>query len=44
VKLQVVTPTEMNDAQREALEEFAEAGGQEIDVDHGFFDKLKSTF
>ena len=44
VKLQVVTPTKMNDAQREALKEFAEAGGQEIDVDHGFFDKLKSTF
>ena len=44
VKVQVVTPTEMNEEQREALEQFAEAGGEEIEVDKGFFERLKSSF
>ncbi len=44
VKVQVVTPDSLNEEQREALEAFAEAGGEEIDVDQGFFEKLKSSF
>jgi len=43
VHLQVVTPEDLNDAQKEALRKFAEAGGEEVDVDEGFFDKLKSS-
>ena len=44
VQVQVVTPTDMNEEQREALKEFAEAGGEEIEVEKGFFEKLKSSF
>ncbi len=44
VKLQVVTPESLNADQREALEAFAEAGGEEIDVETGFFERLKSSF
>ena len=44
VMVQVVTPESMNDEQREALEAFAEAGGEEIDVDQGFFEKLRNSF
>jgi molecular chaperone DnaJ len=44
VQVQVVTPTDVNEEQREALEQFAEAGGEEIDVEKGFFEKLKSSF
>ncbi|MFQ3319976.1 MAG: molecular chaperone DnaJ [Natronomonas sp.] len=44
VKVQVVTPENLNEEQREALEAFAEAGGEEIDVEQGFFEKLKSSF
>ena len=44
VKVQVVTPEHLNEEQREALEAFAEAGGEEIDVDQGFFEKLKNSF
>ena len=44
VMVQVVTPESMNERQREALEAFAEAGGEEIDVDQGFFEKLKNSF
>ena len=44
VMVQVVTPESMNDEQREALEAFVEAGGEEIDVDQGFFEKLKNSF
>jgi molecular chaperone DnaJ len=44
VTVQVVTPESLNDEQREALEQFAEAGGEEIDVDQGFFEKLKNSF
>ena len=43
VHLQVVTPEDLNEDQKEALREFAEAGGEEVDVDAGFFDKLKSS-
>jgi molecular chaperone DnaJ len=44
VTVQVVTPESLNEEQREALEAFAEAGGEEVDVDQGFFEKLKSSF
>ncbi|WP_058365834.1 molecular chaperone DnaJ [Haloparvum sedimenti] len=44
VQVQVVVPDSLNEEQREALEAFAEAGGEEIDVDQGFFEKLKNTF
>jgi molecular chaperone DnaJ len=44
VNVQVVTPESLNAEQREALEQFAEAGGEEIDIEQGFFDKLRSSF
>ena len=44
VQVQVVTPESLNDDQREALEAFAAAGGEEIDVDQGFFERLRNTF
>ena len=44
VQVQVVTPEKLNEEQREALEQFAEAGGEEIDVDEGFFDKVGNLF
>ncbi|MFW6436573.1 MAG: molecular chaperone DnaJ [Halococcoides sp.] len=44
VKVQVVTPDELTDEQREALEAFAEAGGEDIDVERGFFERLKDSF
>ncbi|MFB6178870.1 MAG: molecular chaperone DnaJ [Halorientalis sp.] len=44
VRAQVVTPESLNEEQREALEAFAEAGGEEIEVDQGFFEKLKNSF
>ena len=44
VKVAVVVPESLNEEQREALEAFAEAGGEDIDVGGGFFEKLKSSF
>ena len=44
VKVQVVTPESLNEEQREALEAFVEAGGEEIDIEQGFFEKLKNSF
>jgi molecular chaperone DnaJ len=44
VQVQVVTPESLNEEQREALEAFAAAGGEEIDVGQGFFEKIKNTF
>ena len=44
VKVRVVTPESLNADQREALEQFAEAGGEEVDVDQGFFEKIKDSF
>ncbi len=44
VQIQVVTPERLNDEQREALEAFAEAGGDEIEVNEGFFDRIKRAF
>jgi len=44
VQVQVVTPDSLNKEQREALEQFAEAGGEEVDVNEGFFERIKSSF
>jgi len=44
VQVQVVTPESLNDDQREALEAFAEAGGEDIEVEQGFFDRLRNSF
>jgi len=44
VEVHVVTPESLNEEQREALEAFAEAGGEEIDVEQGFFERLTSSF
>jgi len=44
VQVQVVTPESLNDEQHEALEQFAEAGGEEVDVEQGFFEKIKNSF
>ncbi|TYT62210.1 molecular chaperone DnaJ [Natrialba swarupiae] len=44
VQVQIVTPQSLNDEQREALEAFAEAGGDEIEVKEGFFEKIKRAF
>jgi molecular chaperone DnaJ len=44
VTVQVVTPTDLNREQREALEAFAEAGGEEVEVEEGFFEKIKNSF
>ena len=44
VQVQVVTPDSLNEEQRDALEAFAEAGGEDIEVEQGFFDRLRNTF
>jgi len=44
VTVQVVTPDSLNAEQREALERFAEAGGEEVEVEQGFFEKIKDSF
>jgi molecular chaperone DnaJ len=44
VTVQVVTPDSLNAEQREALEQFAEAGGEEVEVEQGFFEKIKDSF
>ncbi|PSQ33663.1 molecular chaperone DnaJ, partial [Halobacteriales archaeon SW_10_68_16] len=38
-----VTPESLSQEQREALEKFAEAGGEEVDVEQGFFDKIRDS-
>ena len=43
VQVQVVTPDQLNSEQKEALEAFAEAGGEEVDVEEGFFERLKNS-
>ncbi|QSG06876.1 molecular chaperone DnaJ [Halapricum desulfuricans] len=43
VTVQVYTPEQLNDDQREALEAFAEASDEDIDVEQGFFEKLKNS-
>ncbi|AUX10349.1 molecular chaperone DnaJ [Halalkaliarchaeum desulfuricum] len=43
VRVQVVTPESLNEEQREALEAFAEAGGEEIEVEESFFERIKRS-
>ena len=43
VQVQVVTPDSLNSEQKDALEQFAAAGGEEVDVEEGFFEKLKNS-
>ncbi|MFC7166453.1 molecular chaperone DnaJ [Halospeciosus flavus] len=43
VHVQVVTPEELNEEQKEALMQFAEAGGEEVEVSEGFFERLKNS-
>ncbi|PSQ10510.1 molecular chaperone DnaJ [Halobacteriales archaeon QS_5_70_15] len=43
VQVQVVTPTEPNEEQREALKRFAEAGGEEVEVEQGFFERIRNS-
>ncbi|MEF8782738.1 MAG: molecular chaperone DnaJ [Haloarculaceae archaeon] len=44
VRAQVVTPENLSQEQREALEQFAEAGGEDVSVEQGFFDKIRDSF
>ena len=45
VTVNVVTPTGLNDKQKAALKEFAEAGDMKINPKKkGFFDKMKDAF
>jgi molecular chaperone DnaJ len=44
VRVQVVTPESPNEEQREALQRFAEAGGEEVEVEQGFFDRIRDSF
>lgn len=44
VKVVVVTPTSLNDKQKELLREFASLGGEDVNENHGsFFDKMKKV-
>lgn len=45
VTVQVVTPDPgaLSEDEQDALEAFAEAGGEEIEVDQGFFDRLRNS-
>jgi len=43
VEVRVVTPESLNEEQRAALEHFAEAGGEEVDVEQGFFERIKNS-
>jgi len=44
VQVQVVTPDSLNAEQKEALEAFAEAGGESVEINEGFFEKIKNSF
>ena len=41
--IQVVTPETLSPQEREALEAFAAAGGEEVDVSKGLFEKLRKS-
>ena len=43
VTVQVVTPENLNEEQKEALRQFAEAGGESVEVDDGFFDRIRNS-
>ena len=42
VRVHVVVPDDLNAEQRDWLERFAAAGGEDIDVEQGFFERIKS--
>jgi len=44
VRVQVVVPENPNAEQREALQAFAEAGGEDVEVNEGFFEKIRNSF
>jgi molecular chaperone DnaJ len=46
VQIQVVTPdpSDLNEEQRDALEAYAEAGGEEVEIADGFWQKIEHTF
>jgi len=44
VQVRVVTPDSLTAEQREALQGFAEAGGEDVDVSPGLFEKLRGQF
>ncbi|MEF8772234.1 molecular chaperone DnaJ [Halodesulfurarchaeum sp.] len=43
IHLQVVTPEDLSQTQKEALEQFAEAGGEELEIDEGFIDRIRNS-
>ena len=43
VRVQVVTPDSLTDEQREAIEALAEASGEALDVEDGFFEKIRKS-
>lgn len=43
VTVQVVVPESLSDEEQEALEAFAEAGGEEIEVEQGIFDRIRNS-
>jgi molecular chaperone DnaJ len=43
VAVQVVVPESLTDEEQEALEAFAEAGGEEIEVEQGIFDRIRNS-
>lgn len=43
VTVQVVVPETLDAEQREALEAFAEAGGEQIEVEQGIFDRIRNS-
>jgi molecular chaperone DnaJ len=43
VTIHVMVPTKMNKRQRDLLEEYAKAGGDEIE-ERSFFDRVKDAF
>ncbi|MFB6268052.1 MAG: molecular chaperone DnaJ [Halodesulfurarchaeum sp.] len=43
VTVQVVTPDSLSAEEKEALKRFAEAGGEDIEVDDGFFERIRNS-
>ena len=43
VHVQVVTPTSLSPEERDALEAFVEAGGEDIDVEQGLFERIRNS-
>ncbi|BAS28490.1 molecular chaperone DnaJ [Limnochorda pilosa] len=44
VRVKVVTPTHLTEAQRELLRQFARTGGDQVHEDRGFFDRMRDAF